>query len=236
MNRFWERVMLALVVCVPVPALALSGLNVPLPSVVERIAAALVPFAGVATLNDETTLAASGQIVHTSARGTKSTRGPQGRTTVVVRVRRATTKPKQSKARVASVSTPAVSSLAPATKHGEDATPSAPQATRTPTTTPSLSPSASSPSNDHENTKPKPPADLDVTVPTLDVDIALEPEVKLVPDVDVHLVVPELKPSDTNSNSGPGSGSESGSNSGSDSGPGNRDDPEHDHSGHGSGT
>ncbi len=232
MNRFWKRVMLALVVCVPVPALALSGLNVPLPSVVERIAAALVPFSGVATLDDDTTLAASGQIVHTSARGTKSTRGPQGRTTVVVRVRPATTKPKQSKARVASVSPPAVSSLATATTHAADATPSAPEVTRTPTTTPS-------PSNDHENTKPKPPADLDVAVPTLDVDIALEPEVKPVADVDVHLVVPELKPSDisSNSNSGPGSnsGSGSGSNSGSDSGPGNRNDPEYDHSGHGSG-
>lgn len=55
--------MLALVVCVPVPALALSGLSVPLPSVVERVAAALVPFAGDTVLEDGTAFAA-GQIVH----------------------------------------------------------------------------------------------------------------------------------------------------------------------------
>jgi hypothetical protein len=40
-----ERVALALVVCVPVPAFALSGLALPLPGVVERVAAALVPWA-----------------------------------------------------------------------------------------------------------------------------------------------------------------------------------------------
>lgn len=55
--------MLALVVCVPVPALALSGLSVPLPSVVERVAAALVPFAGDTVLGDGRALAV-GQIVH----------------------------------------------------------------------------------------------------------------------------------------------------------------------------
>jgi hypothetical protein len=55
--------MLALVVCVPIPALALSGLSVPLPSVVERVAAALVPFGGDAVFEDGAAVAA-GQIVH----------------------------------------------------------------------------------------------------------------------------------------------------------------------------
>ena len=53
-----ERIVLVLVVCVPVPALALSGLTIPLPSVVERAAAALVPWAETATL-DSNELAAS---------------------------------------------------------------------------------------------------------------------------------------------------------------------------------
>ena len=42
MNGRLERIVLLLVVCVPVPAFALSGLTIPLPSVVERAAAALV--------------------------------------------------------------------------------------------------------------------------------------------------------------------------------------------------
>ncbi len=54
--------MLALVVCVPVPALALSGLSIPLPSVVERIAATLVPFESEPALEDGTVLV-TGRIV-----------------------------------------------------------------------------------------------------------------------------------------------------------------------------
>jgi hypothetical protein len=53
-----ERIVLVLVVCVPVPAFALSGLAIPLPSVVERAAAALVPWADATTL-DTHELAAS---------------------------------------------------------------------------------------------------------------------------------------------------------------------------------
>jgi hypothetical protein len=65
-NRVWERIALALVVCVPVPALALSGLSLPLPSVVERIAAALVPFGDQSALPAGTTLTA-GRIVRVAA-------------------------------------------------------------------------------------------------------------------------------------------------------------------------
>jgi hypothetical protein len=64
-SRFWEKVMLVLVVCVPVPALALSGLSVPLPSVVERVAAALVPF-GDTTVLDGASTQAAGRIVLTA--------------------------------------------------------------------------------------------------------------------------------------------------------------------------
>jgi hypothetical protein len=46
-----EHVALALGICVPVPLLAVTGLSVPLPSSVERIAAALVPWAESSTLD-----------------------------------------------------------------------------------------------------------------------------------------------------------------------------------------
>ena len=59
-----ERIALLLVVCVPVPAVALSGLNVPLPSIVERAAAALVPWANVVTLDTSAQAATHGSIVH----------------------------------------------------------------------------------------------------------------------------------------------------------------------------
>jgi hypothetical protein len=198
MNRVWERVLLALVVCVPVPALALSGLNVPLPSVVERVAAALVPFAGVTTLDGETTLTASGKIVHTSARGTKSSSGPQGRTTAVARVQRTTTKPaarpRPSQARVAATPTPAVSTLAPGTNHGESLTPRVPE------------PSVPTPGPTAPDTKAGPDKRLDPSPPAsdvrLDVDVVPEPDVK--PEVDVSPTpVPDVKPVDL-PNSDPG--------------------------------
>jgi hypothetical protein len=68
MSSARERIALALVLCVPVPALALSGLTIPLPSVVERIAAALVPFDGGVVLEDESALA-TGRIVHVASVG-----------------------------------------------------------------------------------------------------------------------------------------------------------------------
>jgi hypothetical protein len=64
-DRIWERAVLALVVLVPVPALALSGLAVPLPSVVERVAAALVPFSGEPVLENGSAFSA-GRIVYTA--------------------------------------------------------------------------------------------------------------------------------------------------------------------------
>lgn len=58
MSHRLERIVLVLVVCVPVPAFALSGLTVPLPGIVERAAAALAPWAD-ATMLDTHALAAS---------------------------------------------------------------------------------------------------------------------------------------------------------------------------------
>jgi hypothetical protein len=78
MSRTWERVVLVLFVCVPIPALAFSGLSVPLPSVVERIAAALVPFGHEVTVEDGQALAA-GEIVLIADR-TRATASPRTRT------------------------------------------------------------------------------------------------------------------------------------------------------------
>jgi hypothetical protein len=47
-GRRLERVVLVLGVCLPVPVFAATGLAVPLPAAVERLAAAVVPFADVA--------------------------------------------------------------------------------------------------------------------------------------------------------------------------------------------
>ena len=77
--------MLALVVCVPVPALALSGLNVPLPSVVERVAAALVPFASSPTIEEEASLA-SGKIVRLGNGKTQATRTASATKPATVRI------------------------------------------------------------------------------------------------------------------------------------------------------
>ena len=65
MLRRWERVLIALAVCLPVPVLAATGLSIPLPATVERLAAALVPWAGAANVDaDESfTVGADGAIV-----------------------------------------------------------------------------------------------------------------------------------------------------------------------------
>lgn len=49
-SRRWQRILAVLGVCLPVPLLAATGLSIPLPAPVERIAAALVPWAEAATL------------------------------------------------------------------------------------------------------------------------------------------------------------------------------------------
>lgn len=56
MLRRWERALIALAVCLPVPVLAATGLSVPLPATVERLAAALVPWADAAKLETDESL------------------------------------------------------------------------------------------------------------------------------------------------------------------------------------
>jgi hypothetical protein len=48
--RRWERILVILGVLLPIPVFAATGLSIPLPAIVERIAAALVPWADDATL------------------------------------------------------------------------------------------------------------------------------------------------------------------------------------------
>src|ERR671911_3064442 len=62
--RLRERLLVFLGVCLPVPVLAATGLSVPLPGTVERLAAGLVPFTETVTLADAPT-SARGSIVLT---------------------------------------------------------------------------------------------------------------------------------------------------------------------------
>jgi hypothetical protein len=63
--RRWERVLVVLAVCLPVPVLAATGLSIPLPTTVERLAAALVPWGNAANLeaDESPTVGADGAIV-----------------------------------------------------------------------------------------------------------------------------------------------------------------------------
>jgi len=211
--------MLALVVCVPVPALALSGLNVPLPSVVERVAAALVPFATAATIEDGTTLA-SGRIVQAPGQDARVGRSSAPKPVATVRVVRrvaAPTPQSSSRARTKAGTLLPVSS-GPSPTFGEDstaATPASPapspatteDTTPAPTESPAPAPSA----NVDEKPKPKPkPRPTDPRTPVApnvehdpgrvaDVDSPVEPDVKPVDDVvdadpGVKPVVPLLPP------------------------------------------
>jgi uncharacterized membrane protein YgcG len=67
-QRHWERTLIVLGICLPVPALALTGLSIPLPTTVERLAAALVPWAETSSAagNDALSTGARGAIVHTT--------------------------------------------------------------------------------------------------------------------------------------------------------------------------
>jgi hypothetical protein len=78
-SRRWERILIVLGVCLPVPVLAATGLSIPLPATVERIAAALVPWAQEANLDPNQTLA-RGSIV--LAPGEESVGGSEERITV----------------------------------------------------------------------------------------------------------------------------------------------------------
>jgi hypothetical protein len=61
----WKRILVVLGVCLPVPLSAATGLSVPLPDIVQRIAAGLVPWADAATLygNQALEFGAQGSIV-----------------------------------------------------------------------------------------------------------------------------------------------------------------------------
>lgn len=61
-GRF-ERIAIVVGVCLPVPLVAATGLSIPLPAVVERLAAALVPWAEAATLSQHSLASRSGSIV-----------------------------------------------------------------------------------------------------------------------------------------------------------------------------
>jgi hypothetical protein len=191
-NRFWERVMLALVVCVPVPALAFSGLSIPLPSVVERIAAALVPFAGAETIEDGTTLA-SGRIVQ--APGEKTfVRSSRTRTTTVHIIRRAnTTKPAAGlEPNVVRIrTTPVAVSAPPSTTSGEGtAAPApAPAGPAADTSTPAPHGQPAPAPNGDETTKPP-------TLPALPAPPGPVPEpnpAELLPGVDVDLDLEDVE-------------------------------------------
>jgi hypothetical protein len=63
-----ERTLVVLAICLPVPLLALTGLSLPLPATVERLAAALVPWSQTSSVADNEALpsGARGAIVRTS--------------------------------------------------------------------------------------------------------------------------------------------------------------------------
>ena len=72
-----ETLVLAAGICLPVPLLAATGLSVPLPNVVERIAAALVPWADPVAFDADAAQGPSGTIVPTAAE-TDPRRQPTG--------------------------------------------------------------------------------------------------------------------------------------------------------------
>jgi hypothetical protein len=66
LTRRCEHALIVLGICLPVPLLAATGLSIPLPATVERLAAALVPWADAEALDENELLASgvSGSIVH----------------------------------------------------------------------------------------------------------------------------------------------------------------------------
>jgi hypothetical protein len=203
--------MLALVVCVPVPALALSGLNVPLPSVVERVAAALVPFATAATIEDGTTLA-SGRIVQAPGQDARVGRSSATKPVATVRVVRGAAAPtpqSSSRARTQAGTLLPVSS-GPSPTFGEDstaATPASPAPSPTPredTPAPEESPAPAPSANVDEKPKPRPTDPRPPVAPDAKPDPGLvagvgppaEPDVKPPEHVDdvADAVVPDVTP------------------------------------------
>jgi hypothetical protein len=73
-----ERLVLALGICLPVPAFAATGLSLPMPSAVERLAAALVPWAEAVQMSDRPiTRGAAGTIVLTRSEQGASAAAPR---------------------------------------------------------------------------------------------------------------------------------------------------------------
>ena len=72
-----ETLVVAAGICLPVPLLAATGLSVPLPNVVERIAAALVPWAEPVAFESSEFQGASGTIVPTAGETTPAAVTPQ---------------------------------------------------------------------------------------------------------------------------------------------------------------
>ena len=68
-GRF-ETLAIAVGICLPIPVLAATGLSMPLPNVVERIAAALVPWAEPVALESAELKGTNGTIVPTAAEAT----------------------------------------------------------------------------------------------------------------------------------------------------------------------
>src|SRR5688572_1496191 len=52
----WERLLIVLGICLPVPVFAATGLTIPLPATVERLAAALVPWVETAMVDSNRAL------------------------------------------------------------------------------------------------------------------------------------------------------------------------------------
>ena len=75
-HRRWEHALVALGIALPVPLLAATGLSIPLPATVERLAAALVPWAETDTLDEGETVAVGGTIVYAPGENGSSAAAP----------------------------------------------------------------------------------------------------------------------------------------------------------------
>jgi hypothetical protein len=209
LGRRLERILLVLVVCVPVPTLALSGLAIPLPGVVERIGAALVPWADAATL-DSHTLASSttgGSIVLTPGqRATPEVRvesaEPTARRTIRATRPRASralasgarNTPAQTLVQTREPETPRAAPTEPASPHSDGATPAAPaEPTAAPTHAPAADPGASVPAPAPPTPTPAPaPAPTPAPAPSVEPVPNHEPTKE--PDVKPTPAEPEVRP------------------------------------------
>jgi hypothetical protein len=86
----WQRALALLGICLPVPICAASGLTLPLPAIVERIAVSLVPWADARTMSANEALRAgvSGTILADPGERTRSAIEPSATSTSVAPRRR----------------------------------------------------------------------------------------------------------------------------------------------------